>query len=101
MKLGEFIKRFSRNNIIRLVYKVVGGHETVGKDWEASTMDWEVLKAKGIFRHYIDNKVLGLAGICTGGNYPETINIVIEKLVNQPQIEEAIDEQQSYECANN
>lgn len=85
MKLGEFIKKFSHNNIIRLVYKVNGGeHEIVLDSWNDVSMDHEVTRQMGKFRHYIDNEVLGLAGILTGGHYPEAINIVIEKLENQP-----------------
>ena len=47
MKLGEFIKNFSHNNIIRLVYKNKGGHEIVLENWGDVSMDWEVNKAKG------------------------------------------------------
>ena len=92
MKLGEFIKNFSHNNIIRLVYKNKGGHETVLDSWNDSSMDHEVTNKKGKNRHYIDNEVIGLVGIDTGGHYPETINIVIERLENQPFIEEVIEE---------
>lgn len=88
MKLGEFIKQFSHNNIIRLVYKSPGGHTLVAESWDDISMDHEVTRQMGKFRHYIDNEVLGLAGILTGGHHPETINIVIEKLDNQPFLEE-------------
>jgi hypothetical protein len=84
MKLGEFIKQFSHNNIIRLVYKIPGGHEVVLDIWNDVSMDHQVLRQKGRFRHYIDNEVLGLAGIGTEGSYPEAINIVIERLEDQP-----------------
>lgn len=84
MKLGEFIKKFSHNNIIRLVYEWPGGHELVLSTWDEVAMDHEVIRQVGPYRHYIDNEVLGLAGIMTGGPYPEAINIVIEKLENQP-----------------
>ena len=47
MKLGEFIKNFSHNNLIRLVYKNKGGHEIVLENWGDVSMDWEVNKAKG------------------------------------------------------
>lgn len=94
MKLGEFIENFSHNNIIRLVYKYKSGHETVLENWNVISMDWEVNKQQGPFRHYINNEVLGLAGICFGENtrYPEAINIVIERLDNQPFIEEIIED---------
>lgn len=87
MKLGEFIKQFSHNNIIRLVYKNKGRHKLVLDDWNGVSMDHEVLSGKGKYRHYIDNEVLGLVGISfpsgEGYNYPEAINIVIEELENQ------------------
>lgn len=97
MKLGEFIENFSHNNIIRLVYKTKGGHLTVGENWDTSCMDWKINKAQGVFRHYIDNEVLGLVGIDTGGNYPETISIVIEELENQSIIEEVIEVRSNHE----
>ena len=47
MKLGEFIKNFSHNNLIRLVYENKGGHKIVLENWDDVSMDWEVNKAKG------------------------------------------------------
>jgi hypothetical protein len=92
MKLGEFIKQFSHNNIIRLVYKAKGGHEIVLDTWDDVSMDWEVNQRRGKNRHYVNNEVLGLAGILMEkGRYTEAINIVIERLENQPFIEEAED----------
>jgi len=97
MKLGEFIKNFSHNNIIRLLYHIPGGHEIVLNDWDDVSMDHEVLKGKGKNRHYINNEVLGLASIyIRNGNYPEAINIVIEKMENQPFIDE-VDNDQFFE----
>lgn len=97
MTLGEFIKNFSHNNLIRLVYKNKGGHRLVLDTWNDVSMDWEVNKAKGKNRHYIDNKVLGLASILiTDGHYPEALNIVIEELENQPIVEEHKDEKVFY-----
>lgn len=94
MKLGEFIKKFSHNNLIRLVYKEKGGHETVLPTWGDVSMDWEVNKQQGKFRHYVDNKVLGLVSICVSGGdkYAEAINIVIERLENQPFLDEIVEE---------
>lgn len=95
MKLGEFIENFSHNNIVRLVHKDKGGHRCVLKDWNDVSMDHEILKGKGKNRHYINNEVLGLAGIYFNqghSHYPEAINIVIEELENQPMIEETVDE---------
>jgi hypothetical protein len=96
MKLGEFIEKFSHNNLIRLHYKIKGGNRLVLEDWNDVSMDWEVNKAKGKFRHYINNEVLGLASILLygtkGQSYPEAINIVIEELENQPMIDEVEDD---------
>ena len=95
MKLGEFIKQFSHNNMIRLHYKIKGGNQCVLEDWNDVSMDHEILKGKGKNRHYINNEVLGLAGIYFQSyscNYPEAINIVIEELENQPMIDEVKDE---------
>ena len=96
MKLGEFIKQFSHNNIVRLHYKIKGGHQCVLKD---VSMDHEILNGKGKNRHYINNEVLGLVGIyfqSSHTNYPEAINIAIEELDNQPFIEEIKEEQIQY-----
>jgi hypothetical protein len=84
MKLGEFIEKFSHNNVVRLVYKNKDGHEVVLNDWNDVSMDWEINKGIGIFRHYVDNEVLGLTtisfisghGIC----HADALNIVIERL---------------------
>ena len=92
MKLGEFIKNFSHNNLIRLHYNIKGGHELVLEDWNDVSMDWEVNYQEGKFRHYINNEVLGLASINFSGSkgvsYPEAINIIIERLENQPFLED-------------
>lgn len=96
MTLGEFIKNFSHNNIIRLMYKDKGGHRCVLEDWNDVSMDHEVSKGKGKNRHYINNQVLGLTTINfsfgSGTHYPEALNIVIEELENQPYIDEVIEE---------
>lgn len=91
MKLGEFLDNFSHNNLIRLHHKTNEGHVCIGEDFNDVSMDWEVNKAQGVFRHYVNNEVLGLVAIYQmSGSYPEAINIVIEKLENQPQVEQAI-----------
>lgn len=97
MKLGEFIKNFSHNNLVRLVYKHEGGHETVLEDWNAVSMDHEILRGKSKNRHYINNEVLGLCSILSGGHYSEAINICIERLENQPFVAEVL-ESNSYLC---
>jgi hypothetical protein len=95
MKLGEFIEKFSHNNIVRLVHKEKGGHKLVLEDWNDVSMDHEITRGKGKNRHYINNEVLGLATICfqpgQGHHYPEALNIVIEELENQPTIEDKED----------
>ena len=95
MKLGEFIEKFSHNNLIRLHYKEKGGNRLVLEDWNDVSMDWEVNKQKGKFRHYVNNEVLGLASIyfspSNGIQYTEAINIVIEKLENQPYLDEVVE----------
>ena len=102
MKLGEFIEKFSHNNLIRLHYKEKGGNRLVLEDWNDVSMDWEVNKQKGKFRHYVNNEVLGLASIYfqpgSGIHYPEAINIVIEELENQPMIDEVEDELNGIVC---
>ena len=95
MKLGEFIKNFSHNNMIRLHYKEKGGNRIVLDDWDDVSMDHEIVNGKGKNRHYINNEVLGLTGIYFQSghtHYPEAINIVIEELENQPLIDEVVDE---------
>lgn len=94
MKLGEFIENFSHNNMIRLVYKNKGGHEIVLETWDDVSMDWEVNKIKGKNRHYINNEVLGIVGIGGIKRNSDAINIVIERLDNQPFIDE-VDEEKS------
>lgn len=104
MKLGEFIKNFSHNNIIRLLYKNKHGYEVVLNDWNDVSMDWEVNNKQGIFRHYINNEVLGLTTICfisgDGIRHTEAINIVIERIENQPIIEEDVDKMECYAIRN-
>lgn len=89
MKLGEFIKQFIRpNSVIRLVYQEKGGHRLVLDTYFDVSMEWEILKGKGVNRHFINNEVIGVTDILFHGSYSEAINIVIGKLDNQPFIEE-------------
>jgi hypothetical protein len=96
MKLGEFIKNFSHNNIVRLMYKDKGGHRCVLEEWNDVSMDHQIVNGKGKNRHYVNNEVLGLTTICfrpgDGNHYPEALNIVIEELENQPFIDEVVEE---------
>lgn len=99
MKLGEFIKQFSHNNIVRLHYKIKGGHQAVLENWNDVSMDHEILNGKGKNRHYINNEVLGLTSIYFQNghtNYPEALNIVIEELENQPMIDEVVEDHINY-----
>lgn len=90
MKLGEFIEKFSHNNIIRLWYKHEGGYKAVLDHANDVSMDWEVNKQEGKNRHFINNEVLGLVGMEFHSDIDrhDAINIVIEKLDNQPQLED-------------
>ena len=47
-------------------------------------------KQQGKFRHYVNNEVIGLVGIEFSNEikHHDAINIVIEKLENQPHLEE-------------
>jgi hypothetical protein len=90
MKLGEFIKQFSHNNLIRLWYKNEGGYKAVLAHANDVSMDWEVNKQEGKFRHYINNEVIGLVGIEFSNEikHHDAINIIIEQLENQPYLED-------------
>jgi len=99
MKLGEFIEKFiEHNSIVRLVYKDKSGHRIVQKSWSDVSMDHQILKGKGINRHYIGNEVLGVCSILTVGHFPEAINIVIEQMDNQPFIEEPEEQETAESC---
>jgi hypothetical protein len=100
MKLGEFIQNFSHNNMIRLHYPIKGGQELVNPDWDEVSMDWEVSKQQGIYRHYINNEIVGLVGIYFGGHkgkYNEAINIIIERKEEQLFLEDLGKEVQGHE----
>ena len=65
MTLGEFLEKFSSNNLIRLHYicDVSGGYKTVLEEFNKVSMDWEVNKNKGPYKNYKDNEVIKLASI--------------------------------------
>lgn len=44
------------------------------------SMEWEIIKGKGIYRKFVNNNVIGITDILVMGNYTEAINIVIEKI---------------------
>lgn len=103
MKLKEFIENFIQpNSLIRLVYKIKGGHEIVGEDWNDVSMEHAILRQIGKFRHYANNEVIGIASILvTSGRYTESINIVIERLEQQPFLPEAIEDKSTCCCESN
>lgn len=96
MKLGEFIESFiAHNTLIRLLHEESSGYKLLNEhksDWNSVSMEWEVLKQRGLNRHYIGNEVIGITDIVTVGRYPEAVNIVIEELENQPFVEEALND---------
>jgi hypothetical protein len=97
MLLGEFIKLFSHNNIVRLLYRSGGGYIPVLESWDDVSMDHQILKGEGKYRHYIDNEVLELKSVsfsygAGSTRYPQALNIVIQKLEYQPSIEERFHE---------
>ena len=78
MRLGEFLEKFSHNNLIRLHYRDGGGYICVAETFDELSMDWEVNDGKGRFAKYKDNEVIKLVGISVG-RHSDVINIVIEK----------------------
>ena len=84
MTLKEFVKDFIQpNSLVRLLYKEGEGFTPVFGKWEDVGMEWEILRKQGIYRHFIDNKVIGLKDILVkSSNYPEAINIIIERGYN-------------------
>jgi hypothetical protein len=79
MTLIEFLKEYSHNNIVRLLYETEEGHKTVLDNFNVVSMDWEIVANKGVFKDYRNNQVKSLASILIHHtNYPEAINIVIK-----------------------
>lgn len=78
--LKEFITKFVRpNSLIRLWYEVEGGHQTVFPDNDLVEMEWSIVKGDGIYKGLESSFVKGVTDIVVSGNYPEAINIVIDK----------------------
>lgn len=93
MKLGEFIEKFvEKNTLVRLLYKIQGGHQIVLDSWDNVSMEWEILKGQGKNRHYINNEVVGIIGIANIQRYGDAVNITIEFLKDQPFIEEVVED---------
>lgn len=79
MILKEFIKKFVEpNTLIRLVYKQESGHRTVLNSWDDVSMEWEILKERGIYTDYVNREVIGITDILVNGHYKEAINISIK-----------------------
>jgi len=71
MKLKKFIEKFVEpNTLIRLQYKIKGGHEEVGN----LGMEWEL--KDGLFANH---RVVGITDILVRGNYTEAVNLVIKR----------------------
>lgn len=73
MKLKEFIEKFvEKNTLIRLWYKIKGGHKQI--DGETPTMEWALVKGK-----YKNREVVGVTDILVlHSQYAEAVNIVIK-----------------------
>jgi len=73
MKLKKFIKNFvEHNTLIRLQYKINGGHKEVG----ALGMEHELKDSI-----YANHKVVGVTDILVRGRYAEAVNLTIERKV--------------------
>lgn len=83
LTLKEFVEtHILPNTLIRLWYQMDdGGFESVIEDFNKEvSMEWELLKEKGIYKDFINSKVLGVKDIfIREGHYSEAINIVIKK----------------------
>lgn len=75
MKLKTFIERFVEpNTLIRLQYKIKGGHEEV-IEGDKPMMEHQLLKSE-----YADNEVVGVTDILyLGSHYLEAVNLTIER----------------------
>ena len=74
MKLKKFIKKFVEpNTLIRLQYKIVGGHREVLSN---PLMEHELLKSE-----FANRRVIGVTDIVIiNSHYPEAVNITINTL---------------------
>lgn len=72
MKLKKFIEKFvEKNTLIRLQYKIAGGHTEVPDGFK---MEWWLVKGP-----YANHQVVGVTDIAYGGHYPEAVNICIKR----------------------
>ena len=76
MKLKEFIENFiCPNTLVRLQYKIKGGHEEVNGD--NPEMEWKLKDSE-----YANRRVIGVTDILyPKSHYSEAVNIVIERLI--------------------
>jgi hypothetical protein len=79
MILAEFSAQFiESNSLIRLWYKIKGGHEMVKP---GVSMEWKIEKGEGHYGEYANHEVLGVTDIVVHGTpHPEAINIVIKRI---------------------
>ena len=81
MKVRDFVEiNIEHNSLVRLVYKIPGGHKLVLNNWSDVDMEHQILKGRGKFSRFLDHEVIGITSILTPGNYPEAINIVIKEI---------------------
>ena len=81
MTLKDFVKQYvEHDSLIRVVYKLPGGHKAVLNSWSEVSMDHELLKMKGKFAKFANHEVIGLASILTTGSYSDAINIVVKEI---------------------
>ena len=81
MTLKDFVKQYvEHNSLIRVVYKLPGGHKAVLNSWSEVSMDHELLKMKGKFARFANHEVIGVASILVAGNYADAINIVVKEI---------------------
>ena len=81
MTLKDFVKEYvEHNSLIRVVYKLPGGHKAVLNSWSEVSMDHELLKMKGKFARFLNHEVIGVASILTTGAYPDAVNIVVKEI---------------------
>lgn len=81
MTLKDFVKQYvEHNSLIRVVYKLPGGHKAVLNSWSEVSMDHELLKMKGKFAKFANHEVIGVASILVAGNYGDAVNIVVKEI---------------------
>jgi hypothetical protein len=81
MTLKDFVQQYvEHNSLIRVVYKLPGGHKAVLNSWSEVSMDHELLKMKGKLARFVNHEVIGVASILTTGAYPDAVNIVVKEI---------------------